>query len=51
MKIGVCAPPEMLPLLESLGFQRDGIVRRCVRGWKDTVFDDCLYSLLREEFL
>ena len=38
-------------LLESLGFQRDGIVRRCVRGWKDTVFDDCLYSLLREEFL
>ena len=38
-------------LLESLGFQRDGIVRRCVRGWGDTVFDDCLYSLLREEFL
>ena len=37
-------------LLESLGFQRDGIVRRCVRGWGDTVFDDCLYSLLREEF-
>lgn len=37
-------------LLESLGFRRDGIVRRCVRGWKDTVFDDCLYSLLREEF-
>ena len=38
-------------LLESLGFQRDGIVRRCVRGWGDTVFDDCLYSLMREEFL
>ena len=38
-------------LLESLGFQRDGLVRRCVRGWGDTVFDDCLYSLLREEFL
>ena len=37
-------------LLESLGFRRDGIVRRCVRGWGDTVFDDCLYSLMREEF-
>lgn len=37
-------------LLESLGFRRDGTVRRCVRGWGDTVFDDCLYSLLREEF-
>ena len=38
-------------LLESLGFRQDGTVRRCVRGWGDTVFDDCLYSLLREEFL
>ena len=37
-------------LLESLGFRQDGTVRRCVRGWGDTVFDDCLYSLLREEF-
>ena len=36
-------------LLESLGFHRDGVVRRCVRGYQDTVFDDCLYSLLRDE--
>ena len=37
-------------LLESLGFQRDGVVRRCVKGYGDTVFDDCLYSLMREEW-
>lgn len=37
-------------LLESLGFHRDGLVRKCVRGYRDVVFDDCLYSLLREEF-
>lgn len=37
-------------LLESLGFQQDGLVRKCVKGYGDIVFDDCLYSLLREEF-
>lgn len=36
-------------LLESLGFHRDGVVRRCVKGYGGIVFDDCLYSLLREE--
>ena len=34
-------------LLESLGFQRDGVVRKCVKGYGGVVFDDCLYSLLR----
>lgn len=37
-------------LLESLGFRQDGLVRRCVKGYRDVVFDDCLYSLLREDF-
>lgn len=37
-------------LLESLGFHRDGVVRKCVKGYRDIVFDDCLYSLMREEF-
>ena len=37
-------------LLESLGFCKDGVVRKCVKGYQDTVFDDCLYSLFREDF-
>lgn len=37
-------------LLESLGFHCDGIVRQCVKGHGDVIFDDALYSLLREEF-
>ena len=38
-------------LLEVLGFHCDGTVRRCVRGYGDVVYDDCLYSLMREEFV
>ncbi len=37
-------------LLESLGFTREGVVRKCVKGYKDTVFDDCLYCLMREDW-
>lgn len=36
-------------LLESLGFTREGVIRKCVKGYGGTVFDDCLYSLFREE--
>lgn len=35
-------------LLESLGFTREGVIRKCVKGYGGTVFDDCLYSLFRE---
>ena len=35
-------------LLESLGFQQEGLIRQCVRGYHDIIFDDCLYSLFRE---
>lgn len=38
-------------LLESLGFVREGVVRKCVKGYRDTVFDDCLYSLTQEDWL
>ena len=38
-------------LLESLGFHRDGVIRKCVKGYQDTIFDDCLYSLFREDWL
>lgn len=37
-------------LLESLGFVREGVVRKCVKGYRDTVFDDCLYSLTQEDW-
>lgn len=37
-------------LLESLGFTRDGVVRKCVKGYKGIVFDDCLYSLMKEDW-
>lgn len=36
-------------LLESLGFQREGTIHKCVKGYRGIVFDDCLYSLFREE--
>ena len=37
-------------LLESLGFHRDGVVRQCVKGYQDQIFDDCLYSLMRSDW-
>lgn len=37
-------------LLESLGFQREGLIRKCVKGYQDIVFDDCLYSLMQEDW-
>lgn len=36
-------------LLESLGFQREGLLRRCVKGFEGIIFDDCLYSLFRQD--
>lgn len=38
-------------LLESLKFSREGVLRKCVKGYQGIVFDDCLYSLLREEWI
>lgn len=35
-------------LLESLGFHQDGLIPRCVKGYGDVIFDDCLYSRFRK---
>lgn len=37
-------------VLEKLGFQREGVLRRAVKGYGGVVFDDVLFSLLREEW-
>lgn len=37
-------------LLESLGFHCDGYIPMCVRGYKDTIFDDTLYSVFKENW-
>ena len=36
-------------LLESLGFSKNGVIPQCVKGYQDIVFDDCLYSLMKED--
>ena len=36
-------------LLRSLGFHQDGILRRCVKGYNDVIYDDVAYSLLKED--
>ena len=38
-------------LLEKLGFRHEGTIRRCVRGYGDIVYDDTLYSLLRQDYV
>lgn len=42
------APNEAsLALLKSLGFHQDGYIPRCVKGYRDQIFDDTLHSLFR----
>ena len=36
-----------LALLRSLGFHQDGYIPRCVKGYKEEIFDDTLHSLFR----
>ena len=36
-------------LLTSLGFHQDGLLPHCVKGYGGVIFDDALYSLMREE--
>ena len=38
-------------LLESLGFHKNGVIPKCVKGYKGQIFDDCLYSLMKENRL
>lgn len=45
------APNEAsLALLRSLGFHQDGYIPRCVKGYKDQIFDDTLHSLFYTDF-
>ena len=39
-----------LALLRSLGFTQNGIIPHCVKGYQDTIFDDVLHTLFREDF-
>lgn len=36
-----------LALLRSLGFQQNGCVPRCVKGYRDLIYDDVLHTLVR----
>ncbi len=37
-------------LIEKLGFVHEGCIRRCVKGYQDVIYDDMIYSILREEY-
>ena len=39
-----------LALLKSLGFTQDGYIPRCVKGYRDQIFDDTLHSLFKNDF-
>lgn len=38
-------------LVESLGFQKEGEIRKCLKGYQGIVYDDMIYSILREEYI
>lgn len=37
-------------LLLSIGMHLDGVIPRCVKAYKDSIYDDGIYSILKEEF-
>lgn len=37
-------------MMEKVGFHKEGVLRRAVRGYRGKAFDDILYSILREEW-
>lgn len=39
-----------LRLLAKLGFQQEGVLRRAVRNFEGKVFDDVIFSLLKEDY-
>ncbi len=38
-------------LVEKLGFVHEGCIRRGVKGYQDIIYDDMIYSMLREEYI
>ncbi len=37
-------------LAEKLGFINEGCIRRCVKAYQDVIYDDMIYSILKEEY-
>ena len=37
-------------LLRSLGFQENGIIPKCVKGYGDVIYDDVIHTLFQEDF-
>ena len=37
-------------LLRALGFQENGIIPQCVKGYGDVIFDDVIHTLFRADF-
>lgn len=37
-------------LAEKLGFVNEGCIRQAVKGYKDIIYDDMIYSILKEEY-
>ena len=37
-------------LVEKLGFVYEGCIRKCVKAYGDIVYDDMIYSILKEEY-
>lgn len=37
-------------LLRSLGFQENGVIPRCVKGYGGVIFDDVIHTLFRKDF-
>ena len=38
-------------LIEKLGFEYEGCIRRGVKGYQDIVHDDMIYSILRQDYM
>lgn len=37
-------------LIEKLGFTYEGCLRKCVKGYQDIIYDDMVFSMLKEEY-
>ncbi|NLP35964.1 MAG: GNAT family N-acetyltransferase [Clostridiales bacterium] len=37
-------------LIEKLGFTYEGCIRRGIKGYQDIIYDDMIYSILKEEY-
>ena len=47
-----CFTPNIasLALLRSLGFQQNGTIPRCVKGYQDIIYDDVIHTLFQKDF-